>query len=90
MYLINFTQQIRVVLIVVLVNDVLAIIFMIGRGRMTLVELISEGKVGLKVYVCLARFRSGAGGHVVVWTVVGGRVLEWLMCWLMLMVEERW
>ena len=59
---------------------------------MTLVELISEGKVWLKVYVCLARFRSWAGGHVVVGTVVGGRVLEWLMCWLMMvgLVVVRW
>ena len=86
---INFTwaQQIRVILIVVLVNHVFAVIFMIGRGRMTLVEIISEGKV------CLARFRCW--GHMVVRTVVGGRVLEWLMCWLMvvlvvLVVVVRW
>ena len=47
---INFTQQIRLILII-LVNHVLAIIFMMGRGRMTLVEMICVGKVWL------ARFR---------------------------------
>ena len=68
------------ILLVVLVNEELAIIFMIGRGRMTLVEMISVGKV------CLARFWCGAGGHMVVRAVVGGRVLEWSMCRLMVLM----
>ena len=84
MDLINFPQQIRVTLLVVVVNHVLAIIFMISWGRVTLVEMISVGKV------CLARFRGRAGGDMMVRTVVRGRVVEWLMCWLMVMVVGLW
>ena len=80
MDLINFPQQIRVTVIIVVVNDVLAIIFMIGRSRMTLVEMVGVGNV------CLARLRSRAGCDMMVRTIVGGRVLEWLMCWLMVVV----
>ena len=63
---------------------------MIGRGRMTLVEMIRVGKVWLEVQVCLARFRGRAGGDMMVRTVVGGRVVEWLMCWLMVVVVGWW
>ena len=68
------------ILIVLVVNHVFAIIFMIGRGRMTLVEMVGVGQV------CLARLRSRAGCDMMVRTIVGGRVLEWLMCWLMVVV----
>ena len=66
--------------VIIAVNHVLAIIFMIGRSRMTLVEMVGVGSV------CLARLRSRAGSDMMVRTIVGGRVLEWLMCWLMVVV----